>query len=120
MNSGLTYEQETFVQDSIPVRLGKLATNLARINQLFSESTHEDVVKSLIRETMYFLEWIAPDIDIDNACELANLGRFLTRWLFNWEQAWNDTDAKNQIIQELGIWSDSVLQMSKLPAVQQS
>ena len=51
---------------------------------------------------------------------LANLGRFLTRWLFNWEQAWNDTDAKNQIIQELGIWSDSVLQMSKLPAVQQS
>lgn len=120
MNNGLTYEQEIFVQDSIPVRLGKLATNLARINQLFSDSTHEDVVKSLIRETMYFLEWIAPDIDIDNACELANLGRFLTRWLFNWEQAWNDTDAKNQIIQELGIWSDSVLQMSKLPAVQQS
>ncbi|MEH2431759.1 MAG: hypothetical protein V7K26_30570, partial [Nostoc sp.] len=66
MNSGLTYEQETFVQDSIPVRLGKLVTNLARINQLFSDSTHEDVVKSLIRETMYFLEWIAPDIDIDN------------------------------------------------------
>jgi four helix bundle protein len=118
--SGLTYEQETFVQDSIPVRLGKLVTNLARINQLFSDSTHEDVVKSLIRETMYFLEWIAPDIDIDNAFELANLGRFLTRWLFNWEPAWNNTDAKNQIIQELGIWSDSVLQMSKLPAVQQS
>ncbi|WP_196518258.1 hypothetical protein [Nostoc sp. WHI] len=42
MNSGLTYEQETFVQDSIPVRLEKLATNLARINQLFSESTHEE------------------------------------------------------------------------------
>ncbi len=120
MNSGLTYEQETFVQDSISVRLEKLATNLARISQLFSDSTHEDVVKSLIRETMYFLEWIAPDIDIDNAFELANLGRFLTRWLFNWEQAWNDTEAKNQIIQELGTWSDSVLQMSKLPAVQQS
>ncbi|MCC5625309.1 hypothetical protein LC574_30160, partial [Nostoc sp. CHAB 5715] len=89
MNSSLTYEQETFVQDSIPVRLGKLVTNLAQISQLFSDSTHEDVVKSLIRETMYFLEWIAPDIDIDNAFELANLGRFLTRWLFNWEQAWN-------------------------------
>lgn len=118
MNSGLTDEQETFVKDSIPIRLGKLANNLARIKSSYSDSIHEDVVKSLMRETMYFIEWIAPDIDIDNAFELANLGRFLTRWLFNWEQAWNDTKVKNQMIQELGTWSDSVLQMSKLPAVQ--
>jgi hypothetical protein len=120
MNSGLTYEQEAFVLESIPVRLGKLATNLARIKSSMSDSKHEDVVKSLIRETMYFLEWIAPDLDIDNAFELASLGRFLTRWQFNWEQGWNNTDAKNQIIQELDIWSDSVLQMSTLLSVQQS
>jgi hypothetical protein len=67
---------------------------------------------------MYFIEWIAPDIDIDNAFELANLGRFLTRWLFNWEQSWNNTEAKNQIIQQLDIWSDSVLQMLNSLAAQ--
>ena len=77
MNSGLTYEQETFVQDSIPVRLGRLVTNLARISQSFSYYTHENVVKSLIRETMYFLEWIAPDIDIDNASKFRKVSHTL-------------------------------------------
>lgn len=120
MNNNFTYEQQTFLQDSISVRLEKLATNLTQIKSYFSESTDENALKSLIRETMYFIEWIGPDIDIDNAFQLANLGRFLTRWLFKWEQAWNNTEAKNQIIQELRIWSDSVLQMSKLPSIQKS
>ncbi|MDZ8105775.1 MAG: hypothetical protein RM338_09170 [Nostoc sp. DedQUE12a] len=120
MNNNLTYEQQTFLQDNIPVRLEKLATNLTQIESYFSEYIDEDALKSLIRETMYFIEWIGPDIDIDNAFELANLGRFLTRWLFKWEQAWNNTEVKNQIIQELRIWSDSVLEMSKLASIQKS
>ena len=62
----------------------------------------------------YFTEWIAPDIDIDNAFELANLGRFLTRWLFHWEHILHDRTAKNQIIQELDTWSESILRMSQL------
>ncbi|MDH6063747.1 hypothetical protein [Umezakia ovalisporum] len=33
-----------------------------------------------------------------------NLGRFLTRWLFKWEQIWNDKEARNQVNQELGNW----------------
>jgi len=32
---------------------------------------------------MYLIKWIAPDVEFDHAFELANLGRFLTRWLFN-------------------------------------
>ena len=63
---------------------------------------------------MYFLEWIAPDVEFDYAFELANLGRFLTRWLFKWEQIWNDKEARNQVNQELGNWNDRVLQMSQL------
>lgn len=120
MTNGLTIEKEAFMQASISVKFRKLLNNLASIKSSFSQSIHEDVVKNLIRETLYFIEWIAPDIDIDNAFELANLGRFLTRWLFNWEKAWNDTEAKIKIIQELDIWSDSVVQISKLPTVQKS
>jgi hypothetical protein len=64
---------------------------------------------------MYFIEWIAPDIEFNYAFELANLARFLTRWLFI-SEVWNNIEARNQIIDELGTWNDRVLQMSQLLA----
>jgi len=65
-----------------------------RIRHLWNKTTYEthyyltsldSNVESLIRETMYFIEWIRPDVEFDHAFELANLGRFLTRWLFSSE-----------------------------------
>jgi hypothetical protein len=52
---------------------------LKQIQGLLQDSNNNDVVKNLIRETMYFIEWIAPDIEFNYAFELANLGLFLTR-----------------------------------------
>ncbi|MDK2407998.1 hypothetical protein QHH11_04930 [Aphanizomenon sp. PH219] len=43
---------------------------------------------------MYFIEWIAPDIEFNYAFELANLARFLTRWLFS-SEVWNNIEARN-------------------------
>jgi hypothetical protein len=51
---------------------------------------------------MYFIEWIAPDIEFNYAFELAN------------SEVWNNIEARNQIIDELGTWNDRVLQMSQL------
>ncbi|MTJ15850.1 MULTISPECIES: hypothetical protein [unclassified Dolichospermum] len=106
--------QTIFIKDDVSIRLNKLDNHLKQIQCLLLDSNNNDVVKSLITETMYFIEWIAPDIEFDYAFELANLGRFLTRWLFRWEQIWNDTEARNQVNQELGSWNDFVLQMSQL------
>ena len=91
-----------------------LSNHLKQIRVLLQDGNNNDVVKNLIRETMYFIEWIAPDLEFDNAFELTNLGRFLTRWLFKWEQIWNDTEVRNQVNQELDNWNDRVLQMSQL------
>jgi hypothetical protein len=114
MNTNLTSLQETFVKDNVDVRLRNLSAHLKLIQSLSKDSSQIQVVNKLITESRYFTEWIAPDIDIDNAFELANLGRFLTRWLFHWEHIWHDTAAKNQIIQELDTWSESILRMSQL------
>ena len=108
--------QETFIKDDVCIRLNNLNNHLKQIQSLLQEGNNNDIVKNLIRETMYFIEWIAPDIEFDYAFELANLGRFLTRWLFKWEQIWNDTEIRNQVNQELGSWNDRVLQMSQLLA----
>ncbi|MEA5621342.1 hypothetical protein VB711_26420 [Cronbergia sp. UHCC 0137] len=110
----LTYKQETFIKDDVSIGLSNLNNHLKQIQGLLQDVNNNEVIKSLIRQTMYFIEWIAPDVEFDYAFELVNLGRFLTRWLFKWEQIWNDTEASNQVNQELGNWNDRVLQMSQL------
>jgi hypothetical protein len=112
--TNFTALQATFIKDDVSTRFKNLMYHLTQIQSLSKDAANHDVVKSLIRETMYFIEWIAPDVEFDHAFELANLGRFFTRWLFKWEQIWNDTEARNQVNQELGNWNDRVLQMSQL------
>ena len=62
-----------FIKDDVSIRLNKLDNHLKQIQCLLLDSNNNDVVKSLIRETMYFIEWIAPDIEFNYAFELANL-----------------------------------------------
>ena len=69
----LIYKQETFIKDDVSIRLNKLDNHLKQIQCLLLDSNNNDVVKSLITETMYFIEWIAPDIEFNYAFELANL-----------------------------------------------
>ncbi|MEA5506379.1 hypothetical protein VB735_25365 [Halotia wernerae UHCC 0503] len=109
-----TKKQERFLQYNIPTRLGHLATNLARIKSFCDHATSQDVVASLLKESLYFIEWTAPQMDIDQAAELVDLGRTLTRWLFNWEKIRSDTTAITQVTQEVGLWSHRVLDISGL------
>jgi hypothetical protein len=109
-------QKQQFTQDNIPTRLGKLANQLNRIYSLSHDSTQADLVKSLINESRYFIEWTAPEMDIDLAAELVDLMRFLTRWLAHWEEINNDNEVKNQTSQQLTNWTERVLQISELSA----
>ncbi|AFZ61207.1 hypothetical protein H6G54_29205 [Anabaena cylindrica FACHB-243] len=111
----LSMLQAQFIKEDVYIRLNNLNAHLTQIQSLSQDFTNNEAVKNLIRETMYFIEWIAPDLEFDYAFDLANLGRFLTRWLFSAE-AWNNTDVRNQINQELGDWNNRILQMSQLLA----
>jgi hypothetical protein len=115
--TNLTYLQENFVQHSVATRLSNLATHLTQIQSLLHDPALMNLVNDLIDESRYFIEWTVPEMDIDQAAELVDLGRFLTRWLFDWEQIWSSAEVKNQIIQELGIWSERVLQIAQSPPV---
>jgi hypothetical protein len=109
--TNFTALQATFIKYDVSTRLQNLNNHLRQIQSLSQDSTNE-TVESLIRETMYFIEWIAPYVEFDHAFELANLGRFLTRWLFSLEETYNNPTSKSRVNQELTTWAESVSEVA--------
>ncbi|MEB3218062.1 MAG: hypothetical protein VKN72_17790 [Nostocales cyanobacterium 94392] len=90
--------QESFQQNNIPTRLNHLAAHLTQIQSLATNGTDEDKIVSLMRQSLYFIEWTVPhfidiDIDVERSAELVDLGCILARWQFNWEKIWADTNS---------------------------
>ena len=74
--------------------------------------TNSDLAVSLIRESQFFIEWTASQMDIDQAAELVEMGRVVAHWKLNWEKICLDAISLAPVNQEAGIWSERVLEMS--------
>ena len=106
--------QERYARFEVPVRLGNLASNLARIANFSSLVDNPDIVVGVLDESKYFIEWTAGETEIETAAQLAELLRQLARWQLNWRQIWDDPAQRAQVAQESRAWSERVLQMSGL------
>lgn len=83
----LIQKQQLFVQDDIATRLNKIANNLGAIKR--EAKSNPDLTATLIRESLFFIEWTAPSlvqVDAEQATELVELGRTLAHWQYNWEK----------------------------------
>ncbi|MDZ8055721.1 MAG: hypothetical protein RMX68_010340 [Aulosira sp. ZfuVER01] len=112
----LTPQQQSFVQDDVPTRLHHLAAHLSQIQSLWTQDSSQDLIMALAKESRYFIEWTVPDMvkadDIDQAAELVDLGRVLTRWLFNWDNIWCDYEQKQVAAEQTQDWLCRVLEIS--------
>jgi hypothetical protein len=112
----LTPRQQIFIQDDVRTRLHHLAAHLEQIQSLWTGVSSQELMLTLVKESRYFIEWTVPDMvkadDIDRAAELVDLGRLLTRWLFNWENIWSDTEQKQSASLETSYWLRRVLEIS--------
>ncbi|MBC1221275.1 hypothetical protein GNF10_36835 [Nostoc sp. UCD121] len=113
----LTPRQQIFIQDDVPTRLHHLAAHLEQIQFLWTGVSSQELMLTLVKESRYFIEWTVPDMvkadDIDRAAELVDLGRLLTRWLFNWENIWSDAEQKQSASLETSYWLRRVLEISR-------
>jgi hypothetical protein len=112
----VTPKQQIFMQDDVTTRLHHLATHLSQIQSLWTQGSSEDLILALVNESRYFIEWTVPDMviadDIDRACELVDLVRLLTRWLFHWDNIWTDAEQKQSASVQISYWLQRVLEIS--------
>lgn len=106
--------KERYLRDALPVRLGGLAANLARIKSFSDHPDHRDVVESLLEESKFFIEWTAPDAGLDLQAELVELQRQLARWQHAWATVWADPVRRAAVAEQAGAWSERLLALSGL------
>jgi hypothetical protein len=82
--------QQTYIQSNPFQQLEFIANRLNRIATICNESKDLSSAIELIRESQYFIEWTAPNISIDDAVELVELGRILADWKFRWLEISSD------------------------------
>lgn len=106
--------QERYLRDELPVRLGGIAANLARIKSFSSHVANYEVVESLLDESKFFIEWTASDTEISIAAELVELQIQLAQWQHKLARTWIDSEQRLQLAEQSRVWSERVLDMSGL------
>lgn len=110
----LDARKERYLRDPLPVRLGNLASNLARIKSIATQPDLGEAAKRVIRESKYFVEWAGKDADLQVQIELVELQRQLARWQFKWHEIWNDLERRASVAEQAGAWSEKILESSGL------
>ncbi len=102
--------QERYLRDPLPIRLGGLAADLARIASFAANPLNHEAVGSLLEEGKYFAEWAAQDAPLDVQETLAQI-QMLLAW---WQRGWTQGKADLQMSAEAERWSHQLLAMAGL------
>ncbi len=102
------------MRDPLPVRLGGLAANLARIKSFSAHPNHRDAVESLLAQSKLFIEWAAPEARLEVQVLLVEIQRALVKMLRSWPTAWEQRDKRSDAAEQAGVWSQEVLEVSGL------
>ena len=106
--------QERYLRDAVPVRLGALAANLARMKSFSSHPDHRDVVERLLEESKFFIEWTAGDAEPELQAQLADIQLQLARWQRRWNEIWADRAQRAAMARQAEDWSRRLLSAAGL------
>ena len=106
--------RERYLRDPLPIRLGGLAANLARIKSFSDHPDHREVIESLLDESKFFIEWTAPEAEINLQVELVALQLQLACWQRSWLDIWADPLRRASVGEQAKTWSERLLKRSGL------
>jgi hypothetical protein len=109
-----------YLQGNHATQLDSLALNLTRIQTLAQSGADEHVVRHLIRESQFFIEWTVPTLNLETdmalATELVDLQRLLSRWKLNESDLWASETDRQAIASLSQHWCNSLHRRGELLA----
>lgn len=102
------------MRDPLPIRLGGLAANLARVKSFSKNHENQKAVFDLFEESKYFIEWTAKDTEMRTRLELIELQLQIAVWQQKWQKNWDDPNIRSAVAQTSSDWSQRLLERSGL------
>ena len=102
--------RQRYLRDSLPIRLGGLAADLARIASCADDPRDRNALLTLLEEGKYFAEWAAPDAPLHVQETLAQVQIQLARW----QHRQLVGKAEPALRSEAQQWSEQLLSLSGL------
>ena len=103
-----------YLRDSLPVRLGGISADLARIASFAPLEDNWKVVQSLLEESKFFIEWTASEASLEEKSFLVELQVQLALWHRDWAEIHTNSNEREKLSQQASLWSQKVLEMSGL------
>jgi hypothetical protein len=97
--------RKRFLKNKLDVRLGCIASDLARLKSFSQMPDNKKAVRDLIEESKFFIEWTAPQASLELQEELVNLQVQLALWSYL---------GKEEIARLADKWSQKILRLSGL------
>jgi hypothetical protein len=111
MNATVFYR--SFSRIPIQNRIGNLAVTLNRIADSLERHQNIAGTKSYIQEAMWFIEWINPESNLEQAEQMAQLQRELGFWRKSIDLIWNDPIKQAQTQTLAREWSNRALEWGR-------
>ncbi|MEK7277075.1 MAG: hypothetical protein AAB427_06980 [Chloroflexota bacterium] len=112
--TNLESTRERYLRDSLPRRLGGLASTLARISSSARHASDAESVAGMMEEGQYFIEWTAAEALTEVAAELVDIQVELAMWRKIWPEAQHHPSHRGLLSFQAKKWSDQVLEFSGL------
>jgi hypothetical protein len=103
-----------YLQQDTARRIGGLAANLARIASFADDPDNFNAVKSIIEESKFLIEWIAPDFPLDVQTKLVELQIQLSLWHLKFPEICQNPESLKKMITQATAWSKELLKLSGL------
>ena len=98
--------KKRFLKDSVPLRLGGIASNLARLESFSRMPNNKKAIKDLVEESKLFIEWMAPEASLDVQEELVDIQLQLALL--------GDSPRRNYLAGSADKWAEKILRLSGL------
>lgn len=103
-----------YLRDAHPVRLGNLASSLARVASFSMWESREDATVHALQECLLFIEWGGPEWELDLVTPLAELQSRLMEWRQRWLTQERDAKLRAELSSFAREASDQALQWTGL------
>jgi hypothetical protein len=106
--------RQRYLKDNLSIRLAGIAANLLRISNFSKHAGHYEVVTSIVKESKWFIEWTAAELQAEQAAELVHLQVLLALWELQSQNNWSIENWRSSLSSQAKEWSARIFKMSGL------